>query len=198
MDAGFGGLAADGRPRPLTASQLEAVHREAYAEGFAEGRRDGLATGIAEGVAKGGALVEELLTRLARPLDDLDERVEQTLVGLAMAVARHLVRRELKSDPGQVIAVVREAVSALPLAAQSVQIHLHPDDALMVRETLAVRDGETPWHLVEDPVMTRGGCRVVTETSQVDATVENRVATAVAKVLGEERESEVPARSGPD
>ncbi len=198
VDDGFGGASTSGRARPLTASQVEAVQKEAYAEGFAEGRRDGLATGTAEGVAKGSGLVEELLVRLARPLEDLDERVEESLVSLAMSVAQHLVRRELKANPGQVIAVVREAVSALPLATQTVHLHLHPEDAELVRETLAVHDGDTPWHVVEDPVLTRGGCRVVTETSQVDATVEHRVAAAIAKVLGEEREGEGAAGSGSD
>ena len=198
MDGGLGGVSTGGRPRPYTASQLESVQKEAYTEGFAQGRREGLATGTAEGVAKGGALVEELLTRLARPLEELDQRVEESLVNLAMSVARHLVRRELKTDPGQVIAVVREAVSALPVASQTVQLHLHPDDAALVRETLAVHEGETPWHVIEDPVLARGGCRVVTEISQVDATVENRVAAAIAKVLGEEREGEGTSGSGSD
>ncbi len=198
MDGGLGGRATGGRPRPYTASQLESVQKEAYEEGLAQGRRDGLATGTAEGLAKGGALVEELLTRLARPLDDLDQRVEDSLVNLAMSVARHLVRRELKLDPGQVIAVVREAVSALPLGSQTVHLHLHPDDAALVRETMAVHEGETPWHVVDDPVLTRGGCRVVTEISQVDATVESRVAAAIAKVLGEEREGESTSGSGSD
>ena len=196
MDDGFGAAAANGRTRPLTASQVESVQKEAYAEGFAEGRREGLARGTAEGVARGGALVEELLTRLARPLEDLDERVVESLVSLAMSVARHLVRRELKTDPGQVIAVVREAVSALPLASQGVHLYLHPDDAALVRETLVVPEGETAWRVVEEPVLTRGGCRVVTESSQVDATVEQRVAAAIAKVLGEERESEGASGSG--
>ncbi len=136
--------------------------------------------------------------RLARPLEDLDERVEESLVSLAMSVARHLVRRELKTDPGQVIAVVREAVSALPLTTQMVHLHLHPEDAELVRETLAVHEGDTPWHVVEDPVLIRGGCRVVTEISQVDASVEHRVAAAIAKVLGEEREGEGSAGSGSD
>ncbi len=194
-EEGGRGTSVSGRARPLTASQLEAVHKEAYAEGFADGRRDGLATGAAEGVAKGSALVEELLTCLARPLEELDERVEEALVNLAMSVARHLVRRELKSDPGQVIAVVREAVSALPLASQKVMLHLHPEDAVLVRDRLAVQDGEVPWQVVEDPVLTRGGCRVVTEMSHVDATVEHRVAAAIAKVLGEERDSEGAAGS---
>ncbi len=198
MDGGRGGRATGGRTRPYTASQLESVQKEAYEEGLAQGRRDGLATGTAEGLAKGGALVEELLTRLARPLEDLDQRVEESLVNLAMSVARHLVRRELKIDPGQVIAVVREAVSALPVASQAVRLHLHPDDAALVRETLVVHEGETPWHVVEDPVLTRGGCRVITEISQVDATVESRVAAAVAKVLGEEREGESASGSRSD
>ncbi len=184
------------RRRPVTASQLESVHKQAYEDGFARGREEGFARGLADGAAQGEARLVTLLKSLARPLEDLDERVEEALVSLAMSVARHLVRRELKSEPGQIVAVVREAVSALPLNSQVVHLYLHPEDATLVRETLSVHDGATPWHIVEDPVLTRGGCRVVTETSQIDASVEQRVAAVIAKVLGEERDGELGYRSG--
>jgi flagellar assembly protein FliH len=56
---------------------------------------------------------------------------------------------------------------------------------------MRVSEGEeSAWQIVEDPTVTRGGCRVATETSEVDATVEARVAAVVARVLGEEREGE--------
>jgi flagellar assembly protein FliH len=183
------------RPAPMTASQLESVHGQAFAEGFAHGEEEGRKQGYQEGIAQARAeirsqseLLASILQGLSRPLEAVDQEVEEALVSLAMGVARHLVRRELKADPGQVIAVVREAVSALPINARQVRLHLHPEDALLVRATLGVMDGEGPWAIVEDPVLTRGGCRVVTDVSQVDATVESRLASVIAHVLGEERE----------
>jgi flagellar assembly protein FliH len=40
---------------------------------------------------------------------------------------------------------------------------------------------------VEDPVMSRGGCRVSTETAQIDARLETRIGSVVSALLGDER-----------
>jgi flagellar assembly protein FliH len=197
-DPAAGAAAAEARARPLTAAQLEALHAQAYQEGFDLGRREGLAAGHQEGLRAGEREaqdrvrhLESLLRTLSGPLEVLDAEVEEALVGLTVAIARHLVRRELKLDPSQVIAVVREAVSVLPVAARAVRLHLHPSDAAIVRERMRLNDGEeSAWQLVEDPGLTRGGCRVSTEVSEVDATVESRLAAVVASVLGEERVGE--------
>jgi flagellar assembly protein FliH len=183
--------------RPPTAADVEAIERAAYDEGFACGRAEGETRGHAEALERAEASLRSqaehlasILQTLASPLQDLDAQVEQALVTLALSVARQLVRRELKIDPGQVIAVVREAVSALPLASGELRLYLHPEDAALVRQVLAVKDGEGAWHIVEDPVLTPGGCRLVTETSQIDATVEARLNAVIARVLGGERGSD--------
>jgi flagellar assembly protein FliH len=86
-----------------------------------------------------------------------------------------------------VIAIIRDCVQLLPASARDVRVHLHPQDAAVVRERLATPAAERAWTLVEDPVMGRGGCRVVAEHSQVDARLESRIAAAVAAVLGDAR-----------
>jgi flagellar assembly protein FliH len=44
--------------------------------------------------------------------------------------------------------------------------------------------------MVEDPLITRGGCKVDTEVSYIDATVENRLAAVIATLFGGEREQD--------
>lgn len=169
------------------------TQQEAYDAGFAQGRADGAAAGQAEFAARNAALAEriarfdEILACLSRPLDELDPEVETLLSTLAIAIARQVVRRELRLDPAQVIAVIRETVGLLPAAARDVRVHLHPDDAAVVREKLAAPGGERAWTIVEDPVLARGGCRVTTDTAQIDARLESRLAAVAASVLGEDR-----------
>jgi flagellar assembly protein FliH len=184
-------------PRPYTAAELEQVQQAARKEGFAKGHEEGMAKGYKEGLQRAQNEVgqrvkrlEALVNALSRPLEDLDERVTDGVVNLAMVVARHVVRRELKTDPSQVIAIVREALGLLPVATPRVQLYLHPEDAALVREVLQVNETDAQWRIVEEPTIGRGGCRVVSESSQIDATVEARVAAVVAQVLGEERERE--------
>jgi flagellar assembly protein FliH len=100
------------------------------------------------------------------------------------------VRRELKTDPAQVIAIIRETVALLPAAARDVRVHLHPEDAAVVRERLATTTADRAWTIVEDPVMTRGGCKVTTDTALIDARIEARLNEVISAMLGDERAGE--------
>ena len=163
-----------------TAGQLEKLQQQAYAEGFERGRRDGMAA-ASEQARRLAALCE----RLAHPLEELDEAVVSETARLALVIARHLVRRELKADPAQVVAVVQQAMAALPVAARKIRLYLHPEDAALVRA--ALEDEAAAWTLCEDPLMGRGDCRVVSEHSQIDATVERRLGAIAAQMFGGER-----------
>ncbi len=67
---------------------------------------------------------------------------------------------------------------------------LNPEDAGLIRQVFDVTDKELGWTIMEDPVMARGGCKVLTETSQIDATLESRLAALVAPLLGGERDED--------
>ena len=168
----------------LTARQIDQIQQQAHEEGFARGR--------AEGLASVKTPLETALRALAEPLSQLDEQAMQELSLLITTVARQLVRRELKANPDEVVAVVRDALSALPAAARHVRVNLHPEDAALVRSALSLGEGERRWQIMEDPVLTRGGCRVISESSQIDATVESRLAAVIAKMLGGGRENDTP------
>lgn len=177
---------------PVTASQLQKVHDEAVKDGFEQGYREGLRKGEKDAFAQNEVISNHLVSiikYLENPLHNLDEQVEHSLVQLALSVGQHIVRRELKIDPGQVIAVIREAVALLPVSSPGIQIYLHPEDASLIKDKMTVNEQDSQWHIIEDPALTRGGCRVVSQMSQVDASVENRLAAIVAKVMGDERDN---------
>jgi flagellar assembly protein FliH len=130
-------------PSLPTAEEIEEIERQAREEGFAAGYKDGLAQAQAEMTAR-AATLDKLMAALSQPFVELDQQVEQELVALAIAIAQQMVRRELKTSPGEIVAVVREAVTALPVSRRSVQLYLHPEDAKLVREALALSDQERP------------------------------------------------------
>jgi flagellar assembly protein FliH len=187
------GMAVQARRAGKTVQELEDVEKRAYEEAYAKGRAEGLASAEREmrpQLQQLQARIERLdsiIGTLARPLHEMDTVVEDQLVQLALTVAKHLVRRELRMDPSQVIAIIRETVALLPASTRDVRVHLHPEDAAVVREKLAAPAGERVWSIVEDPVMGRGGCRVTTDTAQIDARLETRIGTVVSALLGEER-----------
>lgn len=170
----------------LTAGRLEELQKAAYDEAFERGLAEGIAAGE-EQVTERIRRLEQLLHALARPFDDLDDQVEKQLVELAMTAVQQLFRREIRREPTHVIGVVREAIGLLPVASRDVRVHLHPDDAKLVRERLAPSDGEPAWIIVEDPLLSHGGCTVTTENSRIDATAEARLHSVMQQIAGDER-----------
>ena len=172
---------------------LAAVERDAWEHGFKDGRIEGVRKGEEELKARITevnvqiAALQAIFGTLAKPLDELDQGIENELTRLAMIIAKHLVRRELRLDPTQVIGIVRHTVGLLPIAARNIKVHLHPDDATILRDRLAAPVGEREWELREDPLMARGGCRVTTDTSSIDARFEASIAAAMRGLLGDDR-----------
>lgn len=177
---------SEARRRPssvYSARALEELQKRAWNEAWAEGLEAGRRAGLAEMRERGEAL-ETVLDAMARPLEAIDEEVEKELAQLAVALARQIIRRELRTEPEHVIGAVRDALEALPSGSRNVRVHLHPEDADLVRQALSNPAGETAWELREDPVLERGGCRVNTDAASVDGTLETRLATVAARVLG--------------
>ena len=179
----------------LTAEQLEQIQKAAYDEGFAQGNKAGFEYGHKEALAQGRAELaqtvvrfEQLMNLLERPLQQLDDQVERELIEMVIAMVRQLVRREVRTDPEQIIGVVREALSILPVSSRGIRVVLHPEDATLVRRIYELSENELGWKIIEDPVVARGGCRILTDTSQVDATLESRLASLIAPLLGDERD----------
>ncbi|MDJ0806215.1 MAG: flagellar assembly protein FliH [Gammaproteobacteria bacterium] len=188
-----------------TAAELEAIQSEAYDEGYAKGREEGFSFGHKEGLSKSqqemrhyAEQMEQLLAIFSEPLRELDNQVERELLSLVIAIVKQLVRREVKSDPNLIIGVVREALSILPVASQNVRLVVHPGDAELIREVYALGDTEIGWKLAEDPVISRGGCKVITETSQIDATLDSRLASLIAPLLAGARALDSEARQERD
>jgi flagellar assembly protein FliH len=183
------GPRANRRNKP-TLQELEDVERVAWDEAYAKGLEAGRIAGEQEIRRRFEQVqnIESILNALAKPLQHLDKEVEHQLVALALAIAKQVVRRELRIDPSQVIAIVRESVSLLPLAQRNLRVHLHPDDARLLRERLSEPQAERAWTIIEDPMMARGGCRVSSDNSQIDARVETRLAAVFAHLMGEERD----------
>ncbi|MBT3094164.1 MAG: flagellar assembly protein FliH [Candidatus Thiodiazotropha endolucinida] len=179
---------------PPTAGELEQLQKQAYEEGFEKGKQEGFEFGHKEGLAQGKrdiqhytAHLNKLLSHFEQPLRDLDDQVEKELLSLVIAIVKQLLRREVKSDPNLIVGVVREALSVLPVSSNNVRLLLHPEDAELIREVYALGDNEVGWSLIEDPVINRGGCKVVTDTSQIDGTLESRLTTLIAPLLASTR-----------
>ena len=175
-----------------TANELETIQKQAYNEAFALGQKEGYDQKIQEFNSKISSL-QSIIEVLSEPLKDIDEDVVNQLAELSMVVAKQVVRRELHTEQGEIVGIVREAMTALPASTRKINLHIHPDDSEIIRTafSLGVTDDsdELRWKLTEDPIITRGGCKISSENSRIDATVEARLNRVISTLLGDERES---------
>ncbi|WNL47260.1 flagellar assembly protein FliH [Dyella sp. BiH032] len=171
-----------------TVADLEGLEREAREAGYAAGLAEGRAA-AREALREQVDLLEGILRAAARPLDALDDATEQELARLALVIARQVIGHELRTSPELVVSTVRQAVLALPSAARTVRVYLHPEDLALLRELDAA---ESDWQLIADLALQRGDCRVESETSRLDARVETRLAAVADAVFGDEAGSDDP------
>lgn len=195
VDGPIIGRSLEERRGPASEESLRLALKEAEARGY----ETGMARARAETSTRLAALEERVkrldaaLNLLARPLEQLDADIEDQLAQLALSVGKQLARRELRIEPAQVIAILRESLALLPAAAREVRVHLHPEDAATVREHLTAPAADRAWTIVEDPTLSRGGCVVHSQSSRIDARLEARIAAVAASALGDERSA---AREG--
>ncbi|WP_434572628.1 flagellar assembly protein FliH [Pseudomonas sp. Z3-8] len=174
--------------QPLTLEEVESIRQEAYNEGFAIGEKEGFhSTTIKVRQEADVALtaklraLESLMLNLFEPIAEQDTQIEKSLVGLVQHITRQVIQRELAIDSSQIEHVMREALKLLPLGVGNVRLYINPQDFELVK---ALRERhEESWRIVEDETLLPGGCRVETEHSRIDATIETRISQVMAKLF---------------
>jgi len=152
-----------------TAADIERMHDEAHKQGYAEGYAEGIAE--AKSIAKKMATV---LNNLHQAVRDLDQSIADQLLATSIEIANQVLRQSLKLNPELLLPVVREAVATLHPNAGHPALLAHPDDAAIIRAHMGDHLAHNNWRIIEDPSLTRGGCRVELGASNVDATLETR------------------------
>jgi flagellar assembly protein FliH len=179
--------------QPLTLEELESIRQEAYNEGFATGERDGfrstqLKVRQEAEVALAGRLqqLEALMGHLLEPIREQDSQIERGLVTLVGHITRQVIQREMAVDSTQIERVLREALKLLPMGAVNIRIFVNPQDFEQIKQLREKH--EENWKILEDDILMPGGCRVETEHSRIDASMETRISLAVAQLFDQMHE----------
>ena len=158
-------------PAAPNSAALAKAREEGFREGVETGRREAEVLLNAERDA-----LREVRNGLAQLMSEFEQSLANDVLSMSLELAKLIVRHSVKVKPDLVLSVVKEAVASLPGVDQQTTIHLHPSDAALLRK-LAESDqtlNELPWKIVEDVRLERGGCRLETAATEVDATLETR------------------------
>lgn len=177
-----------------TAEELEAIRKSAYDEGFESGKAQGLKSGYDQGIKNGQQEIDATMARLKQvmqalyePIHQQDEALESVLLDSVISICRLILKRELKIDSSQIDTILRSAIDSLGVGYKNLKIHLHPRDAELISDKLkGFSDYNSEWRIIEHPTLSPGGCIVETDTSLLNATVDQRVKQVVQQIYDQE------------
>lgn len=179
-------------PEPSLVDQLHTARQAGYQDGY----RDGLAALDAFKHSFAQQMTAQIGT-LVRSFDAdfraLEGEMAQALARSAVELARQVVRSEIKQRPEHIAKVAHDAVEALQLSARHVRVRVNPSDYPLVMEGAGEEMRAREAQVLPDPEVPRGGCKVDSDISSVDASLATRWQQAVASMgqssLWEDRRS---------
>lgn len=156
-----------------TVDEVAAIQAQAHEEGFraglAEARDDNQRlTTLVEGVAQSVARMER--------------EMAQTLVKLAVDLARQVIRESIAVKPELLVPLVNDALAGIARTVDPGAVYVHPSDLPLVEERLGDALAHAGWRPFADEKIERGGCRLEFAGGQVDATIATRWSRVMAQL----------------
>lgn len=181
---------------------LDLGRSDGYQAGHAEGHAAGLAQGMEEGRQQAQAQFDDaakpldaMLSAISKMRADFKAAQRKEVVDLVGKIARQVIRAELALQPVQLLALVDEALAAMPPTRDEVEVFLNPEELKRVTELDPKRAKK--WNLLADPGLEPGELRVRAGDNEVDAGCQGRLAACMDQVSEQlaaaERSAEQPA-----
>ena len=144
-------------------------------------KREGLEIGKTEALSE----VAKLAIRLICDKEQINELLSQEAAKLALAITSSILEEELKQRPEAAINIARKALKESVVGNLATLI-VNPQDRKVLEEQKQALERITQGgtiQFVESVEIARGGCRVVTEFGEVDATI-SALTKAISEQLG--------------
>jgi len=182
----------------ISVEELEHITQQAHDEGFAAGYEEGKQRGIKDGhhtgltqgqqeIKQRLAQLQTVLRNLMEPLRNQEQELEEAMFSMVVTLAQSVLRRELKSDPQDILDTIHFTLSSLPMGASNIRVLLSEQDAGALTDNGLAADN---WQLVTDKTLKPGDVRVQTLQSVVEFTVQDRFAQCIEQMLGARLRSE--------
>ncbi|QPF74169.1 flagellar assembly protein H [Roseateles sp. DAIF2] len=170
---------------------LSKGYEEGYASGLQSGAEAAQAEGREQGREQGRREMHERFGGLAKPVDALFAELKQLqsdfqgalrkeVVELVEKVSRQVIRAELTLQPTQLLALVDETLSSMPVRREGVEVYLNPEDLRRLQDLAPERVQD--WTLLPDPKLESGECRLLAGGREADAGCRQRLEACMSQV----------------
>ncbi|OCG42679.1 hypothetical protein A9G25_01360 [Gilliamella sp. Bif1-4] len=173
----------------------EEVKKQAYQDGFNLGQQEGFNVGKQTGYDEGYQIGEQegrqfieqqlneeklnavqaianLITNFQNSINEIDELIVPKLLDLALIAAQKTVGTIPKAKQKQLIYTIKTLVEQCSVLSEPIALHLNPADLLWLEPMLNDEISQYHWQLIADPNVEQGGCKIFTETNEIDANIE--------------------------
>lgn len=174
----------------------EEIKAQAYQEGFNLGKEEGFTVGKQTGYEQGYQIgqqegrdhlelelneerinasqtITSLLTNFKQSIDDIDDLIVPQLIDLALLAAQKTVGSIPKVKQKQLVSTIRTLIDQCPLLSEPILLHINPDDFNWLEPMLGEEIKQDNWQLIADQDVESGGCKLLTETNEIDASITN-------------------------
>ncbi len=170
------------------------VKAQAYQEGFSLGQTEGFDVGKQSGYEQGFALgqqegrqkieqqlsdeklkavesIADLIQNFQQSISEIDELIVPKLVDLALLAAQKTVGTLSKVKQKQLVFTVQRLIEQCSMLSEPISVHFNPDDLLWLEPIINEEIKQYHWQLIADPNIESGGCKIFTETNEIDTNV---------------------------
>ncbi len=159
--------------KPNLEEEAQKRFEQAYQEGFEKGLQEGRAKGQQE-ISANAQKLAQIAQAMAAPYAEIDEAAEAEFINLALALAKQVIRKELETQPEAIASIVHQALASLANVTSDVIVTVNPEDAEILKQEDQNFGELGKVTFKEDASIARGGCRVQSSASRVDATIEKQ------------------------
>lgn len=161
---------------------FDAAFKKGYNEGYEKGKNEGLKS-VENLRVEAGNVLEEA-HRISR--DYIDGQKEEIL-NLALHIGEKIIKWQVDSNDSVVVEIAKGAIEAAVVREQVI-IRVNPMDYALVdcrRDELIKSAGEDVIvNIIRDDSIGRGGCRIESEGSFVDASIDAQFAKVKEALMG--------------
>lgn len=159
--------------------KAEQIQREAWHAGFEQGEKAGERLAVQK-IQPAVESFAKLTEAISRERATLVKQHEHELIKIAFLIATKVIKAEIDGNDEVIKRTVDAAVEKVT-ANQHVRVCVSPQDLQMITNHMrsCMPAGWSDEHVAieADETIHRGGCRVLTETGMIDATIETQMRT---------------------
>lgn len=166
------------------------AYEAGYKEGFAAARGEGFALGQAEGLKAGEQEMREkaqvalepirhLALGFSTAINGIEAEMGEQIANIALKIGQQLAIDAIKDNPQAILNLVGAVLRSDPEMIGKPRLRANPEDIAMIDAQFGKEITALGWQLFPDALISRGGCKVISNNGEIDATWESRWAAVL-------------------